>query len=946
MMKSTTNASIARHSLHLMSGAAVSVMAAHGALAQTDDEIIVSATKREQTLQEVPIAVSVVDADTIEKAQIIDLIDLQATVPSLRVTQLQNSSQTNFVIRGFGNGANNPGIESAVGVFIDGVFRSRSASSILDLPTLERVEVLRGPQSTLFGKNVSVGAISITTKKPSFEWEGDFNVTYGNLDAVRAKGTLSGPITDTLAFRVSGSTSNRDGTYTNLVTGDDNINERNRWSARAQLLWEPLDTLSFRAIGEYNRIDEICCGATQLINGPATQLIAAPAAVGGLGEVITSPANDLDARIVALDTLPENELVGRGGSLEANWDLGWAQVTSITAYREQSDFNNTDVDFSGGDIAVQPQDQLSQTFTQELRISGFTETDFGDFNWIAGGFYFDENLVFERDVIFGTQIRPFVDAQLGALGASLLATEGASQVAQALTTGPNALFPEFQPAGGADALAFGSTFVPGTGVFGDYELDNRSYSFFGQVDWDVTDRLTLTGGVSYVNDQKEATGTSLLTDQLSNFDLNQFVTSGPSFIAAGAFAPVADGTFAAISGAGGTVPTNPFNGNSPFTGADFAFDPANPVPFFTAAGTLAAVDPATFASIRGGAVGAAQGAVAADPTANPLLGLTGLSVVQFFDPQFDFPVAGAVRDNENSFSDDGFVVDDSVNVTARIAYDITDNFNAYFSYATGFKASAVNLSSDSFPPTQATDANGTPLVDDDGNPVIVGRFANPEDVTTFEIGAKAQFPGGFINIALFDQEVDQFQINAFTGTAFALINAGTQDVKGFEVDAAYSPIDSLNFTFGITYLDPEITEFVNAPCSLFFGNPNCANGEVTFDASGIRPAGVHEVSLSTSANYYRELNNGAAINARIEYLYESEVRVIDNGPEDITRQVSVINANLGVAFENGFNVNIFGRNLTDDDYLLSAFPTVAQGGSFSGYVSEPRTYGVTVGYKF
>lgn len=982
-MKSTTKVSLARHSLHLMSGAAVSVMAAHGALAQTDDEIIVSATKREQTLQEVPIAVSVVDADTIEKAQIIDLIDLQSTVPSLRVTQLQNSSQTNFVIRGFGNGANNPGIESAVGVFIDGVFRSRSASSILDLPTLERVEVLRGPQSTLFGKNVSVGAISITTKKPSFEWEGDFNVTYGNLDAVRAKGTLSGPITDTLAFRVSGSTSNRDGTLTNLVTGDDNINERNRWSARAQLLWEPLDTLSFRAIGEYNQINEICCGAVQLVNAPTTLVIgdgvAIPSPLGtvtvpGLGEVVT-PVQDLDARQVSLDTLPSNILEGRGGSLEANWDLGWAQLTSITAYREQTDFNDTDVDFSAAAVATQPQDQLSQTFTQELRISGYTETGFGDFNWIAGGFFFDEDLVFERDVIFDTQAREFIDTLVGLGGIAptlgdpdfqqavisgtvpvqsafapggLTGFEGATQlgpILNALTGGPTALFPEFgSPAlFGNSPVPIGASFAPGSGVFGDYTLDNRSYSLFGQVDWDVTDRLTITGGISYVNDRKIATGTSVLDDPVSNFDIPSFVQGGNALTAAGAFGQVADGTFAQINLGGGSTPLNPLTGN-PFSGADFAFAPsaAGLTSFLTNAGALAAVDPTAFGLIRDGSSAAA----AASPQLNALAPLGGLTAVQFFAPQFNFPVAGVTPDTDNSLVDDGFVVDDSVNYTARIAYDVLDSLNVYFSYATGFKASAVNLSSDSFPPTQATDANGTPLFDDDGNPVIVGRFASPEDVTTFEIGAKAQFPGGFINIALFDQEVDQFQINAFTGTAFALINAGTQDVKGFEVDAAYSPIDSLNFTFGITYLDPEITDFVNAPCSLFLGNPNCANGETTFDASGIRPAGVHEVSLSTSANYYKELNNGAAINARVEYVYESEVRVNDNTPEDLTRQVSVINANLGVAFENGFNVNLFGRNLTDDDFLLSTFPTVVQTGSFSGYVSEPRTYGITVGYEF
>ncbi len=936
--KQTTGKKLA---LQLMSGAAVSIMASQGAIAQ-DDEIIVSATKREQTLQEVPIAVSVVDAEVIEDSQIIDLIDLQTVVPSLRVTQLQNSSQTNFVIRGFGNGANNPGIESAVGVFVDGVFRSRSASAILDLPTLERVEVLRGPQSTLFGKNVSVGAISITTKKPEFEYGGTVEATYGNLDTVRFRGSLTGPITDTLAFRVSGSINQRDGQYTNIVTGEDNINERDRWGVRGQLLWEPTDTLSFRAIGEYNRIDEVCCGAIQIINAGPTQLIGAPAPFG-LGDIIT-PVQDLDARQVALDTLPENELIGRGGSLQGDWDLGWAQVTSITAYREQTDFNNTDVDFSGGDIAIQPQDQLSQTFTQELRIAGYTETGIGNFNWIAGGFYFDESLEFERDVIFGSDIRQFVDLQLGALGTSLLATEGASQVAQALTTGPSALFPEFQPAGGADALPFGSTFVEGTGVFGDYTQENRSYSLFGQVDWELTDRLTLTGGISYVNDQKEVTGNSLLNDQLSNFDLSQFVTSGPSFIAAGAFAPVAGGTFAAITGGGGTVPTNPFTGN-PFSAADFAFNPADPVPFFTAAGTLAAVDPALFASIRGGAVGAAQGAVAADPLSNPLIGLTGLSVVQFFQPQVNFPAPGAVRDNINGFSDDGFLVDDDINFTARVAYDVAESVNVYFSYATGFKASAANLSSDSFPPAQATDSSGTPLVDDNGDPVIVGRFAGPESTATFEIGLKTRFDGGYLNVALFSQDVDNFQTNAFTGTAFALINAGSARTRGIEVDAAYSPIDPLSFTFGLTYLDPETTSFVNAPCALFFDEPECANGEATFDASGTRPAGIHPVSLTGTASYTKDLAN-SSLTGRVEYVYESETRVIQNGPADITREVNLINANLKWQHDNGMYVNVFGRNLTDSDFLLSAFPTVAQGGSFSGYVNQQRTYGVSVGFDF
>ncbi len=140
--------------------------------AWADDAIIVTATKREATLQEVPVAVSVTMGETIERAQIRDLKDLSSVVPSLRVNTLQSSANTNFIIRGFGNGANNAGIEPSVGLFVDGVYRSRSAAMIADLPDVQRVEVLRGPQSTLFGKNASAGIISIRTKKPDFELGG------------------------------------------------------------------------------------------------------------------------------------------------------------------------------------------------------------------------------------------------------------------------------------------------------------------------------------------------------------------------------------------------------------------------------------------------------------------------------------------------------------------------------------------------------------------------------------------------------------------------------------------------------------------------------------------------------------------------------------------------------------------------------------------------------
>lgn len=894
----------------LLSGAAVAALASGNAIAQ-EDQIIVTATKRPQTLQEVPVAVSVVDAEVIQNAQITDIIDLQSSVSSLRVTQQQNASQTNFIIRGFGNGANNPGIEPSVGVFIDGVYRSRSAAAILDLPTLERVEVLRGPQSTLFGKNVSAGAISLTTSTPDFDWGGSVEATVGNLGAVRFRGTLTGPISETLAFRVSGSTNNRNGTYENVFNGSENINERDRWAVRGQLLWEPTDTISFRAIGDYNKIDEVCCGAPLIAVGPITQGVI----VAGLGGIIP-PTTERDARQVSVNQDPVNELEGKGISLQGDWDMGWATLTSITSYREQSDFNDTDVDFTSVDLATQPQLVEYETFTQEVRLAGEFESGIGVFNWLAGGFYFDEKVDFSQQTTFGEDFRAFGDIQLGFAGTSFLEVEGSTQLAQALTTGPTALFPEFLPMGGATAIPFGGGYAPGTGFSGDFELDNTSYSLFFQTDWEVTDRLTITGGVSYVSDEKEARGDVVQTEPFQNLDLSQFATSGGSFVAANIF--------------GGLI-GEPFN-------------PADPTAFFVAAQTLALTDPMTFAATRDGAVAAAQGALGMDPTLNPLLPFTGLSTLQFIPRQTPFPGMGVTPDDEISLVDDGFAKDDAINVTARVAYDLTNSINVYFNYATGYKAPAVNLSQDAQPPVIGT------------NGLAVGRFAAAEDVTLFEFGVKTRFDGGYINIALFDQTINDFQSNTFTGTGFVFANAGEQSVRGFEVDASYSPWDPLNLFVGLTYLDPDYPSFISFPCPsaglVAIARADilatCADPSVsTVDISGADPSGIHPISLTTAATYTHEMANGSYITGRVEYLYESETSLYElgNGTEP-SRKVSTINANLKYAMENGFSVNLWGRNLNDDDALITFFPSVAQAGSYNAYIAQPRTWGVSIRKDF
>ncbi|MGB5725082.1 MAG: TonB-dependent receptor plug domain-containing protein, partial [Parasphingorhabdus sp.] len=237
-----------------------------------DNVIIVTASKRETTLQETPISVSVTTGETLENAQIRDVLDLQSVTPSLRVSQLQTSSASTFIIRGFGNGDNNFGIEPSVGVFIDGVFRSRSAAALSDLPNVQRIEVLNGPQSTLFGKNASAGVISVVTREPQFQFGGAVEAVYGNFNNVVLKGDLTGPVTDNIAFSVDGSYNSRDG-YANIVNLNEEQNNRNRWAARGQLLFEPTSDLKIRAIGDYSRINEICCQVTTVVAGPTAGAI-------------------------------------------------------------------------------------------------------------------------------------------------------------------------------------------------------------------------------------------------------------------------------------------------------------------------------------------------------------------------------------------------------------------------------------------------------------------------------------------------------------------------------------------------------------------------------------------------------------------------------------------------------------------------------------------------
>jgi len=801
------------------------------------EEIVVTATKREQTLQDVPISVAVTGQQTIERAQVRDLIDLQSVVPSLKVSQFNATGQTNFVIRGFGNGNGNDGIESSVGVFIDGVYRSRSAAALDDLPEVERIEVLRGPQSTLFGKNVSAGAISIVTKRPQFEAGGKVEATFGNYNTRQIKGTITGPLSETLAVRLSGSLNKRDGFFTNLTTGSD-VNDRDRWSIRGDVLWEPTDKTSVRFIADYSKINETCCAVASILNGPATLAI---------GAVLKKPIGDTTKvfdRNVIFNTDPNNTLSGKGVSGQLDHDLGFAKLTAITAYRNQKNASFQDIDFTGADISNNRTANTIKTFTQEVRLASSSD---GPISWLIGGFYQNEKLDTGRTITYGSDIRAFADALSGPVPAALLGALPAT-LRPALTGRSNLYALEFLQSLATPTLVRpGATyFQPGQGINDYYNMKQTSYSLFGQVDYRVTDKLTLTGGLAYLNDEKKARSNVVLNDPFSSLNLSAV----PQFPALG-------------------LPGNLYS-----------------------------------------ALGALQFFYGNDPTHGPV----------------NFPNA----------TESGRLKGDKVTYAVRAAYDF-GAINAYVSYSTGWKAGAFNLSSDSRPPN----ANG------------VGRTAQPENVDVYELGVKANFPGGYANVAVFKQSIKGFQSNAFTGLGYSLVNAGEESVKGFEIDSAWRPVSWLNLAAAVTYLDPVYDSFTGAAC-VNYDTARCPVDPATGrrpnfrDLTGDRPAAIPKWSFSTSATVNHDFGGDYQGFARVEYDYGSKTQLTETTPPELsTWGQNVVNASLGVTnTAQQIEVMVWARNLTKDNSLISTFPTVAQDGSYSGYPNAPRTYGVTLRKTF
>jgi len=841
------------------------------AAAQMQDEIIVTATKRPQTLQATPVAVTVTSADVIQKAQILDIKDLQSVVPTFRVSQLQNSANTTLTIRGFGNGGNNYGIEPAVGLFIDGVYRSRAAAQISDLPALERIEVLSGPQSTLFGKNASAGVVSIVTEKPQFETTGYLEGGYGNYNQNYLKGYLTGGVSETVAVSLGIGYQKRDGYFENTGAGGDELNNIERFNLRGQLLWEPTDALSVRVIGDMSDLSENCCGTGVAIDGPLSA--AAPTRARDLINILGGQqpsAADQFSYETFTNSPTKNDIEDSGFSAQVNYDLGFASLTSITAIRKTDSSFVSDSDFNSLDILRDTfQTNILDTFTQELRLASNSGNQF---EWMIGGYYFDETIDQDSGLIYGSDTRPYIDfLSGGALGG----------IEQILGFAPNTFFGE------------------GVRIDEKFVQKDKAYSIFGTVDYEVNNRLTLTAGGNFTKDKKRVSGSTVNNDEFGNVDLEG--ADGTAVISTGIF----------LNGAPG-VPSFMQALNLPFTPANFQS---------AASGAFGAAAQGYVNNVLGASAG-----LAASPN-SPLAGLYALQ----FQPQFlEFP---------NSV-ENGRTNDDEFTYTLKAAYEVNDNINVYGSYATGFKASSWNLTRDSRPfQADALALQAAGLLPNNYNPAtgrnFGTRFSAPETVEVFELGAKARFSMGAINIAVFDQTVNNFQSTIFQGTGFVLANAGQQSTRGIEFDSSFTPIEPLTLTFAGVLQDPTYDSFVAAP------GPN----GTTVDLSGEKPAGINEIALTASATYTHELENGMEAYIRGNYQYEDKVQIVDN-IAGLTRDTSLVNASVGFDFNNGLGLRFWSNNLFNHETYTSAFPGVVQSGTVNAYPNQPRTYGAALRFDF
>ena len=896
-------------------------------------DIVITATRRNQALSDVPMAVSAVTAQQLQYTGATDIRQLDQVSPSLLVSSTTSEAGAAVArIRGIGTVGDNPGLEGSVGVFIDGVYRARAGMALTDLGPLDRIEVLRGPQGTLFGRNTSAGLISIITAKPRFTPEVSGQIDAGNYDYWRAQASVTGPLSDTIAARLDAVWLKRDGFLKDVISGRD-LNDRKRWLTRGQLLFQPNDDFSFRLIGDYTHKSEECCGAVYL---PTQDVVAtggggfttAPSTIAaierGLGATIIDDPSRRETAIT-----PGRNYNGRvrdwGLSGEGVYDFGWAELTSITAYRYNKYTRGMDADFNDLDILYRDDDGGSssrfKTFSQELRLQG---NAFGNhLDWLVGGYYANEKLQVRDNLSYGSQYDAYANCLVAANFASatgqaallapgtptcfnpivanaVLPFVGANAPALAafarlpIDLGPpfgvvNFGAPPFNNSGFSNVatlLGHPGLSLAGTGLDDLYNQSSNNWAVFTHNIISITDGLKLTLGARYTHERKR-----LNADLSDNMAICNIISASP---------------FAALQQL-----------------------------------------PCVLASIPGGSLG--------------------------------------IRDSrsENKFSG-----------TAVLSYKPTASLLTYASYSRGYKAGGFNLDRSAL--FRAAAPQGVPPLSGSGSvcvsaaqPGCGGIVASgadlqflPETNDAIEIGAK--YNGGWIdlNVAVFRQLFKNFQLNTFNGLNFIVENinscseglsggdtdnnprtgactgdtrAGVKDT-GVEIEAFTRPMRDLSINAGITYSNAKYrNNLVGA------GGKPLSNA--LFQLPGRQISNAPKLTVTGSAAWTPPIGSGgmhALVYADARYMSKFNTGS-DLDIEKTQKAFTVVNGRIGLEGpDDRWGIELWAQNLFDKTYKQVAFDAPIQGtpGSttravqagfftratqlYGAFLGEPRTFGVTL----
>jgi iron complex outermembrane receptor protein len=455
------------------------------------EEVIVTAQKRSENVQNVPIAMQAYTADQLQKARVSELTDITRMAPNLNVV-VQNALSQHIVIRGVGTNEFFGNAPSSVGMYMDEVTMNSSYMSTLGLFDMERIEVLRGPQNSLFGRNTTGGAVNYITRMPRVgqESEGYALLTYGRHNLAEVEGGVTVPVGSQAAARLSGIYHQRDGIWNNLDSGDDHYGDEDRYSLRGTLVWEPGENTRVSFSAHHARDNgqaqpQKVAGA--LLNNPPLRVNdlapfttnidwTNPTNVNGLVNIEGFDRHTRDWHDVYTGGSQRADLHVDGGYAKIEHDFGTASLTSITSYDKThawyEEDNTTNGNVLGGvnhDVLIIDMDQEYKQVTQELRLA--SNDDAASFRWIVGAYYLKEDSTLAQDVRFGANGFP-----------------GAHPSAVGIT--PPSLF-DVIPNPYANTLSFSIA-----------ELKDESVSVYGQSDYEFTDKATVTVGLRYTHDNK------------------------------------------------------------------------------------------------------------------------------------------------------------------------------------------------------------------------------------------------------------------------------------------------------------------------------------------------------------------------------------------------------------------------------------------------------------